>query len=102
MSSLFDAGVFDEDVSIHRKMLNAYKKESQQPAPLVAIATKTKALLIDDFAKTLCISLDMIGPERRVFELGFTSMDLIRLKRRIDTRLGITMSVITLMKSPTA
>ncbi|KAK7709061.1 putative secondary metabolism biosynthetic enzyme [Diaporthe eres] len=66
------------------------------------LASQDEAVLIDDFAKTLCISIDEIGPNTRVFELGFTSMDLIRLKRRIDTRLGITLPVIILMTNPTA
>lgn len=101
MSSLFEAGLFNEDLILHMQCLDAYKKENQRTSSMV-VATKAEALLIDDFAKTLGTSPDMIGPETQVFELGFTSMDLIRLKRRIDTRLGITVPVITLIRNPTA
>lgn len=41
-----------------------------------------------------CASLGLTTP---LFELGFTSIDLIRLKRRIDSRLGISVPVIVLV-----
>ncbi|XXH01444.1 hypothetical protein Hte_007804 [Hypoxylon texense] len=101
MNSLFEAGVFNEDLILHRQSLDGYKKEAQNAASLAA-ATEAEALLIDDFAKTLGTCPNTIGPETQVFELGFTSMDLIRLKHRIDARLGITVAVITLIRNPTA
>ncbi|KAI0173697.1 acyl-protein synthetase [Hypoxylon sp. FL1284] len=101
MSSLFDAGVFNEDVSSHRQSLKAYRGGIQSASSLV-VSNVAESLLVDDFAKTLGINPDMIRPDTQVFELGFNSMDLIRLKRRIDARLGIAVPVITLIKNPTA
>lgn len=101
MQSLFEAGVFSEDVALHGGALNAYIQEKQADLSLESV-TEAEAGLIADFAQTLNIDSRKIGPETRVFELGFTSMDLIRLKHRIDSRLGTTMPVITLMKNPTA
>ncbi|KAM5467370.1 putative NRPS-like protein biosynthetic cluster [Microsporum audouinii] len=101
MSSLFETGVFSEDIALHRQKLDEYRKESQQRT-LLTVATEAEALLIDDFANTLGINIDTIGPETQFFELGFTSLDLIRLKRRLDTRLGITLPIITLMNNTTA
>lgn len=102
MTSLYEAGVFHQDITMHQQRLDRYRKEIQHRASSLSDITEDEAVLIDDFAKTLCISIDEIGPNTRVFELGFTSMDLIRLKRRIDIRLGITLPVITLMTNPTA
>jgi thioesterase domain-containing protein/acyl carrier protein len=101
MQSLFEAGVFGEDVTLHGEALNVYIQEKQPDLSMESV-TEAEASLISDFAQVLNIDSRRIGPETRVFELGFTSMDLIRLKHRIDTRLGTTMPVITLMKNPTA
>lgn len=98
MTSLFEDGVFDEDVAIYRQKLAAHKKDKNQDMA----ATESELLLLDDFAKVLGVDLNTIGPETRLYDVGFTSMDLIRLKRRIDSRLGMTVPVITLMKNPTA
>ncbi len=43
----------------------------------------------------------MVGLDTRIYDLGSTSMDIMRLKRRIDSRLGIQMPIITLLKNPT-
>ncbi|KAH7095864.1 acyl-protein synthetase [Paraphoma chrysanthemicola] len=102
MAGLFDTGAFDEDLALHKQILGRWKKECDEAeisAP--SVATLDEKVLINDFADVLDISCDMIGPGTRVFELGFTSMDLIRLKRRIDSRLGATVPIITLLKNPT-
>ncbi|EGD85645.2 hypothetical protein H113_06611 [Trichophyton rubrum MR1459] len=101
MSSLFAAGVFDQDVSLHKNHLKEYKDEKQRGA-LQSVATEAETLIMVDFARTLNIDHTAISPETQVFELGFTSMDLIRLKRHLDTRLGITLPIVTIMKNPTA
>lgn len=63
--------------------------------------TDTERLLLDDVASTLNLNPDEIGLEALFFELGFTSLDLVRLKHRLDTRLGISIPVITIMSNPT-
>ncbi|KAH7080424.1 acyl-protein synthetase [Paraphoma chrysanthemicola] len=102
MAGLFDTGAFDEDVALHKQILGSLRKESDGAdisAP--SAVTPDERILINDFADVLDISCNMIEPGTRVFELGFTSMDLIRLKRRIESRLGATVPIITLLKNPT-
>ncbi|KAK8087646.1 acetyl-CoA synthetase-like protein [Apiospora hydei] len=102
MSSLFEKSVFDEDVSSHKQVLDDYRRRTELCGSVFSPPTGIEAALIDDFAQTVGRSHEAMGPETRLFELGFTSMDLIRLKRRIDTRLGIKVPLIVLMKNPTA
>ncbi|KAF2757493.1 acyl-protein synthetase [Pseudovirgaria hyperparasitica] len=102
MSSLFDSGRFDEDIVEHRQRLDAFRKKTRRTGSSDAARTGTELLLMESFANTLDISLDNIGPETRLFELGFTSMDLIRLKRHLDRSLQISVPVITLLRNPTA
>lgn len=100
MRSLFEAGAFNEEVSVHQESLSVYRNKKVEVS--VDIFGPDEALLKEDFAETLGIGLDSIAsPEAQLFELGFTSMDLIRLKRRLDTRLGIEVPVIALLKNPT-
>jgi acyl-CoA synthetase (AMP-forming)/AMP-acid ligase II/thioesterase domain-containing protein len=99
MSSMFESGVFEADLALHRQTINAYIRENQRS---VSTATDAEALLINDFTKTLSTENNEICPETRIFELGLTSMALIGLKRRIDTRLGIAVPIITLINNPTA
>lgn len=101
VSSLFESGVFELDMSSHREALNAYKVQAKLRAPTLLVTTEAETLLIDDFAKTINIEPDTLGPETPFFDLGFTSMDLIRLKQRIDTRLGAPVPVITIMRNCT-
>lgn len=102
MGSLFDAGIFNEDIILHRQKLDLYRKEMQENTPSYSATTEDEALLIKDFAETLGLSIEQIGPETAIFELGFTSMDLIRLKRHIDTRLSRAVPILILLKNPTA
>ncbi|KAK0621888.1 hypothetical protein B0T17DRAFT_642186 [Bombardia bombarda] len=101
MRALFEQGVFDEDVQVHRQNVEAYKQELKAKGLLVE-ATEDEQAVINDIAWTKDIPADTIGVETIVFDLGFTSMDVIKLKNRIDQRLGITVPVIVLMKNPTA
>ncbi|KAF4633294.1 hypothetical protein G7Y89_g4830 [Cudoniella acicularis] len=103
MRYLFEAGVFDEDVNLHRQALGVvknFRRDKMRPRP----TNEAEESLISDFAETLGITSDTIdiNIDTSVFDLGFTSMDLIRLKHRIDTRLGTTIPVIMLLKHTTA
>lgn len=100
MRALYEVGAFSEDVHLHREALESFKRDKLQLS--IDTITETEAPFIDDFAKTLNIDCSSIGPDTTVFELGFTSMDLIRLKKRIQCRMNVVIPLITLMKHPTA
>jgi acyl-CoA synthetase (AMP-forming)/AMP-acid ligase II/thioesterase domain-containing protein len=102
MTSLFQAGVFNEDVLYHRQCIDSFRKRKQGSVAVAAqAATPAESLLIEDFVDALGVSPDIVGLDTRIFDLGCTSMDMMRLKRRIDTRLGVIVPIIMLMKNPT-
>lgn len=63
--------------------------------------TPAESLLIEDFVDALGVSPNTVTLDTRIFDLGCTSMDMMILKRRIDTRMGNTDQIIVLMQSPT-
>jgi acyl-CoA synthetase (AMP-forming)/AMP-acid ligase II/thioesterase domain-containing protein len=101
MRTLFEEGMFTKDVDLYCQATKRFKEKRQQRSRLLPV-TNAEASLIDDFAETVGIEPKTIGVDTPVFELGFTSMDLIKLKHRIDTRLHIMVPVVLLMKHPTA
>ncbi|KAK3314585.1 hypothetical protein B0H66DRAFT_520643 [Apodospora peruviana] len=98
MRILFEGGAFEQDVRLHAEAVSAVKTRSEERRP----ASEQEELLINDFAETLGSSPDDFDIDTSVFDLGFTSMHLIRLKHRIDTRLGVAVPIITVIKNPTA
>ncbi|KUJ18482.1 acyl-protein synthetase [Mollisia scopiformis] len=106
MRSLFEEGVFDEDVKIYQQELEDAKssKRDSESSERREEANEAESRLIGDFQKTLSLRTvsETIDVDTNVFDLGFTSMDLIRLKHHIDVRLGTSVPVIMLMKNPTA
>ncbi|KAG8156948.1 hypothetical protein KVR01_013170 [Diaporthe batatas] len=59
--------------------------------------------LMDDFAATLDTTREALGMDigTTLFEAGFTSMHVLKLKFRLDKRLCTSMPVIEIMKHPT-
>ncbi|KAF2789978.1 acetyl-CoA synthetase-like protein [Melanomma pulvis-pyrius CBS 109.77] len=102
MTSLFQEGYFDEAVLLHRQTMESVQKQKQGTvATTIQGASPAEKLLIEDFIQTLGVPDYMVGLDTRIFDLGSTSMDLMRLQRRIDTRLGIVVPIILLMRNPT-
>ncbi|KJZ71733.1 hypothetical protein HIM_08875 [Hirsutella minnesotensis 3608] len=101
MRSLFEAGLFSGDVKLHRVEVDRFQ-DTQQRRRVSIAPDQDEASVIEDMAMTLNIKPDTIGVDTTIFELGFASMDLIRLKHRIDTRLSITLPVVMVIKHPTA
>ncbi|KAK8024450.1 hypothetical protein PG993_012516 [Apiospora rasikravindrae] len=99
MRSMFEAGVFDEAVTSHLHIVSEFKqKQPTLPEPDI---TETEAILRSEFAQAInADNPEAIGLETPLFELGFTSMDLIRLKVLIDKRLHITVDTVLLLKHP--
>ncbi|GAB1314335.1 hypothetical protein MFIFM68171_04545 [Madurella fahalii] len=100
MRTMFEAGVFDEDAAYHRQAVGAVKLQMQQESADTP-TTEEEELLRQDVAETKGLDPKSVGVCTSIFELGFTSMDLIRLKHRISSRLGTTVATILLMKNPT-
>lgn len=100
MQALFEGGSFQVDCDAHRRELALAKQlwaESHPSAPITAV----QAGLIRDFANTIEASEDKVTLDTSVFDLGYTSLNLIRLKHCIETRLGISLPIITIMKNST-
>ncbi|KAK7741960.1 hypothetical protein SLS62_010855 [Diatrype stigma] len=98
MRWLFEEGAFDEDIAYHRSQVDAFRQ--RQVAGHLP-STEEEELLREDFAETKGLDLGSIGIDTPFFELGFTSLDLIRLKRRISNRLGSNVPTVTLIRNPT-
>lgn len=101
MRLLFEQGVFAQDVDLHRTALQEFRQQ-QKETGLQCAANEMEESLLADFAETLGLVAGAIGPETPLFELGCTSMDMIRLKHRLDHRLGAKIPIVTIMKHPTA
>ncbi|KAF1963782.1 alpha/beta-hydrolase [Byssothecium circinans] len=102
MTSLFQAGVFNENVLLHHQCIDDFRKRKHGSVAVAAqAATPAESLLIEDFVDVLDVSPDIVCLDTRIFDLGCTSMDMMRFKRRIDTRLGVIVPIIMLMRSPT-
>lgn len=102
MTSLFESGVFARDVMQYRQVMQAFQQQKQdQMLETVQGATAAEMGLIGDFIETLNVPPHVVGVDTRVFDLGSTSMDLMRLKRCIENRLKIAVPIIMLMKNAT-
>ncbi|KZZ97692.1 AMP-binding & Acyl-protein synthetase [Moelleriella libera RCEF 2490] len=97
MRSLFEEGMFAGSIAEHDMLLQAYRARTFNPP-----SNESEACLINDFAEILGVHAESISADISIFNLGFASMDLIRLKRAIDRRLRIQIPVIELMRNPTA
>ncbi|KAI1458805.1 acetyl-CoA synthetase-like protein [Annulohypoxylon moriforme] len=97
MRELFEAGVFGDDAAYHRETVRGTRDRLQTQTDIGV--NETEALIRADFAWVRGIKQpEAIKIDTPVFELGFTSMDVIRLKHRIDTRLGINLATIVIIK----
>ena len=101
MRSLYEAGVFSADVDLHFRKIQELKCSGLQLVDYNPMS-EAEARFINDFSMTLNINPVNIGVHTSIFELGFSSMNLIRLKHSIDYNLGTTVPLITIMKNPTA
>ncbi|KAK4158683.1 acyl-coenzyme A synthetases/AMP-acid ligase [Cladorrhinum sp. PSN259] len=109
MRSLFEQGCFETDVALYRSAIESATKRHQQQEQAKPL-TETEACILQDLASIQnatgddkpTVNLANLDIDAPMWELGFTSMDLIRLKHALDKRWGISLPVVTLMKNPTA
>lgn len=97
MGSLLEGGSFAEYIQHHHLAVSRYQQEN-----FTLPSSKAEIQLIDDFAEVLGIKQEDIGTSTPIYDLGFSSVDLIRLKRKVDLRLNITIPLAVFMKNPTA
>ncbi|OAG01874.1 acyl-protein synthetase [Paraphaeosphaeria sporulosa] len=103
VSRLFKDGEFAADVDFHHEaILRASRAAKQMYMNGSKPASLIEAALIASIAETLSEDPDVldITPETSLFDIGFTSMHVIKLKYHIKQRLGIDVPVILIMKNP--
>lgn len=96
MRTMFEGGHFAEQAELQDLTLQNCRRRSVQFQ-----ANQAERLLLEDFSEILGIDPLSWGLETPIFEMGVTSIDLIRLKQRIGDRLGVEIPIITLMLNPT-
>ncbi|KAI0164966.1 acyl-protein synthetase [Xylariaceae sp. FL1272] len=101
MRSLLEDGCFQQEIEAHHNLLALGAR--RDPSVLMP-ANQAELDLLTDFEETIGRKLDhSFGVETSIFTVGLTSMDLVRLKHRIDKRLGVaTVSLAMLLKHQTA
>ncbi|KAF2280227.1 acetyl-CoA synthetase-like protein [Westerdykella ornata] len=97
MRSLFEGGIFDQDIKAYHETLSGVEFPSSNVVP-----NKTELMLLEDFRTAFGDRCDDIGVDECIFEVGITSVDLIRLKRQLDSRLDIDIAISALINNPTA
>lgn len=101
MRALFEAGVFEKDVMHHREVVDGFRRQKQMSWTGKPFS-ETETLLRADIADIMGMThVEEVGIETPIFQLGFTSLDIIRLKHRLDSRLSTTVATIVIMKHPT-
>jgi thioesterase domain-containing protein/acyl carrier protein len=104
VARLFEDGEFDVDLELHQQaILRASNAAKQKLKNGSEPPNEAEANLIENVAETLDATpedLD-ISPETSLFDIGFTSMHVIKLEYNMERRLGIDVPVILIMKNPT-
>ena len=100
MRSLFEAGTFGADATWYAQAVKFAKPHAHRE--IQAPVSQAEALLMADLADIRPMTPGTMGVDTSFFELGFTSMDLIMLKHRTDTRLATEVPIVLIMKNPTA
>ncbi|KAI2618114.1 acetyl-CoA synthetase-like protein [Hypoxylon sp. NC1633] len=104
MARLFEDGEFNVDLELHEHaMLHTSNAAEQVYENELSRISEAEARLVEDVAETLGLTPQFLGIhlETSLFDIGYTSMHVIKLKYNIESRLGIDVSVIQIMKNPT-
>ena len=94
----FESGQYKTYQEINDILIKTYKISHATPP-----ANETEELLIREFEAVLELPKNEFGTETHVFEMGVTSIDLIRITRVIEKRLNLTaqIPISTMMTHPT-
>ncbi|KAK2749378.1 putative NRPS-like protein biosynthetic cluster [Myotisia sp. PD_48] len=93
----FERGAFANEIEQYNNALH-----QGGPQEVDYPASEAEKCLLEDVSSILGIKSGEIGIDTSFFDMGINSMDLIRLKRVIDTRMSVDVPMIRLMTSPTA
>lgn len=96
MRKLLESGALSKQVVSYEHRLKKLRKQS-----FIQANNSFEALLLEEITGCLGVEPGDIGLNTPFFDLGMTSMDLIRLKKQISDRLETDIPIITFMKSPT-
>ncbi|ROW16951.1 hypothetical protein VPNG_01427 [Cytospora leucostoma] len=99
LRTLYESGTFSRDIDAHSNVLKQFKEPTHRLGAIEI--SDTESLLIELLAELQRVNSSSISVQTSIFELGFSSIDVIRLKLLISHRLGITVPVTTLIKQPT-
>ncbi|KAI0869652.1 acetyl-CoA synthetase-like protein [Hypoxylon argillaceum] len=100
MRRMFEAGMFAKDVNEYHLAMAQFQCKVRQDSVMEAVITDTEMNLLEDFASVLGVDKETLSVGSTVFELGFTSMRLVQLKHRVDSRLGISIPMIEFLRNP--
>ncbi|KAI1320250.1 acyl-protein synthetase [Xylariaceae sp. FL0255] len=98
MKDLLENGAFEQEIKTHEALL---EHSALQNGSSLMPATLAEIDLLKDLASVIGCETQEINTQSSLFAMGFTSMDLIRLKHQIDQRLGMSIPIIILIKYPT-
>lgn len=109
LRSLLEDGAFDVDMARWRSLVAGFRRSRMNNVGADGrghgAMTDAEFALVHDFL-AISTSESMVqaevGADTSLWELGFTSMDVVRLKHRLDARLGLAVPMVVLMKNPTA
>ncbi|KAI1470346.1 acetyl-CoA synthetase-like protein [Daldinia caldariorum] len=104
MARLFEKGEFAVDLKLHEHaILRASKAAEQGRKNGPKLMSESEARLLEHVAETLGLATEIleIDIETSLFDIGYTSMHIIKLKYYIERGLGIDVSVINIMKNHT-
>ncbi|KAL2050996.1 hypothetical protein ABVK25_008742 [Lepraria finkii] len=94
----FEAGDYKRYEEVNNEIIKAYKV-----AHITGPENETERILLEEFEMTLGLPENELGVETPVFEMGITSIDLIKTTRGIEKRLSLPsqIPIITMMTHPT-
>lgn len=96
MQCQYSDGVFDHFIERHRRVIEMHRRHNYKMPQ-----SDTESILLKDFSDILGVDTGKLGVESPAYELGFTSMDLIRLRRKVQSRFGVQVPLGVFLKSPT-
>ncbi|KAI0421904.1 acetyl-CoA synthetase-like protein [Xylaria grammica] len=104
MATLFQAGQFTEDMSLHEQELKKIreKQRARIQAGQGKSTTDREERLIHEISEGLGIPSWRITADTNIFELGITSLDLVRLRHWLERRLCVELPVTTIMNHTSA
>ncbi|KAL9112105.1 MAG: hypothetical protein Q9227_003482 [Pyrenula ochraceoflavens] len=96
MRALLENGHFRTQEELQRSRILDRQKPNTEEKP-----SDAERLLLEDFQEAFGIDSASLGLDTPIFEFGVTSIDIIRLKKRLGDRLDAEIPITTLLLNPT-